>query len=172
MKGDAPFPVEAIETLRDQITRENALVLLRYVACPACDVIGDYLLFDEPSNNGVGIQCRVCNKRHPLRLFGILWLRAEGKRRSNDIVAVMKARGAFCYCCGTSFADLQARGIGMHVHHARAFVGHGEDGPKIPTCAVCHEIVTALQRMMGRLTRRPSGTLEPAFRASNEESAP
>jgi hypothetical protein len=148
------FPPEAIETLRDQITRENALVLLRHIACPACRAVGDYQLFQEPANNGVGVQCDGCGKRHPLRMFGVMWLRTEGKRRSNDIVAVMKERGAFCYVCGTSAAELAALGVGMHVHHARGFAGHGEDGPKIPTCALCHEIVTALQRTMRRLVNR------------------
>jgi hypothetical protein len=145
------FPPEAIETLRDQITRENALVLLRHVACPACRVIGAYQLFEEPANNAVGVQCDGCGKRHPLRLFGVMWLRNEGKRRSNDIGAVMKERGAYCYCCGTAFDDLKALGIGMHVHHARPFAEHGEDGPKIPTCALCHEGMSGLQRMMRRL---------------------
>ena len=158
MEGEGDLPAEAIETLRDQITRENALALLRCIACPACRALGDYQLFDEPSNNGVGVQCRACQKRHPLRLFGVMWLRAEGKRRSNDIAAVMKARGDYCYCCGTSFADLQAFGISMQVHHARGFSCSGEDGPKIPTCAVCHEIVSALQRMMrGFIGRRGGG---------------
>jgi Zinc-binding domain of primase-helicase len=140
--------------LRDQMNRENALELLRDVACPACGSLGDYQLFDELNNNGVGLQCRACSKHHPFIKQGIMWLRTAGKRRSNDIAAVMKERGAYCYGCGTPFRVLEAHGIGMHAHHSRPFTAHGEDSPKIPLCALCHEIITALQRTMRRLLER------------------
>jgi hypothetical protein len=151
--------VTEFDELQSIITRENALALLAAMACPHCDSVGNYQLFDEINNNGVGIQCLGCGKYHPFTKQRIMWLRAADKRRSNDIVAVMKACGAYCYCCGTGFEALQASGVGMSVHHTRAFATHGERYAKIPLCTVCHEQATWLQRTMRRFVvdRRPPG---------------
>jgi hypothetical protein len=142
------------EQLQRDITRETALDMLRDVACPACGIVGAYQLFDEIANNGVGIQCRSCGKHHPFVRQRIMWLRSADKRRSNDIAAVMKACGAYCYCCGNSFEALQACGVGMQVHHTRPFAANGETYAKIPICVVCHEQATWLQRTMKRFIDR------------------
>jgi hypothetical protein len=71
-----------LENIRGAITRENALALLRDVPCPYCGICGNYLLFDEVNNNGVGLQCNWCGKHHPFVKERIIWLRGDDKRRS------------------------------------------------------------------------------------------
>ena len=83
-----------------EITRDNALALLRDVACPNCSTVGRFQLFDEINNGGVGIECTACGRRNPFKRERILYLRSEGKRRSNDIAAVIEECGAYCYICG------------------------------------------------------------------------
>lgn len=142
------------EQLQRDITRETALDMLRDVPCPTCGSTGAYQLFDELNNGGVGIQCNGCGKHHPFVRQHIMWLRAASKRRSNDIATVMKVCGAYCYCCGNTFEALQMSGIGMSVHHTRAFSEHGESYAKIPLCTVCHEHANLLQRTMKRFIER------------------
>jgi hypothetical protein len=142
------------ETLRAEITRANALELLRDVACPYCANVGEYQLFDEINNNGVGIRCRGCDKHHPFVKQHIMWLRSGEKRRSNDIVAVTKECGAYCWGCGMTFDDLMRYGIGIQVHHTRPFAEHGETYKKIPMCADCHEAANLIQRIHRRLAQR------------------
>jgi hypothetical protein len=137
--------------LADEITADNSGELLASIACPHCGSIGALGTFHEPNNNGTGVICRNCNIRHPLR--GILWLRRGEKKqkRSNDIAAVIEECGAYCYVCGTDFEILRRLGIGRHVHHTRAFAEHGDAFRKIPMCALCHEIASAMQRQIGKL---------------------
>lgn len=142
------------EQLQRDITRDNALDLLREVACPACGNVGAYQLFDELANNGVGIQCFSCEKHHPFVRQRIMWLRGAEKRRSNDIVTVAKEAGAYCYGCGLTFDELTQLGIGIHVHHTRPFADHGETYKKVPMCAHCHEAVNLMQRIHRRLFTR------------------
>lgn len=137
--------------LRDQITRDNALDLLRDIACPHCQIIGAFDLFNEIANNGVGVQCVGCGRHHPFTREKIMWLRGDGKRRANDIASVMKECGAYCYACGHTKDELAAVGVGMAAHHTRPFADHGEQYRKIPLCAVCHEFINAAQRTMRRL---------------------
>jgi predicted HNH restriction endonuclease len=82
-----------------------------------------------------------------------MWLRqGENKpKRSNDIAAVIKECGDHCFACGTDFDKIRQRRIGTHVHHTRPFAEHGEKFPKIPLCALCHEVISALQRQMPKL---------------------
>lgn len=137
--------------LRKCITRVNALELLRAVACPVCKTVGDYQLFAEPNNSGVGVRCRACSAQHPLLAYGVMWIKDEKKRPPNDLAAVLRERGAYCYGCGTPYALLRALGVGMHVHHALPFSDHGDAGPKIPICGVCHYFLNAIQPLMKRL---------------------
>jgi transcription elongation factor Elf1 len=137
--------------LSDEITRENALKLLATIGCPCCHEIGLYKLFDEPGNNGVGIECGVCGKRHPFQGQRIMWLRSGEKRRANDVTTVMTECGAYCYICGLTFEQLRTARIPMHVHHTERFADVLESGKKIPLCAVCHEMASLMQRTMRRL---------------------
>ena len=58
--------------------------------------------------------------------------------------------------CGANAEDLEAAGIGMHVHHTRPFAQNGDRVEKISLCALCHEVATAHQRYHNRmLSRRP-----------------
>jgi ribosomal protein S14 len=126
-------------SLRRRIARGNALELLRGVACPRCNAPGDFQLFENANNNGVGIQCRACGRPHPFIGQGVMWLPQDPdkkRRPPNDIVAVAKERGDHCWGCGTPFAVLSALGIGVHVHHTRPYAEHGDGAPKIPTCAL------------------------------------
>jgi len=145
--------VSDFERIRGEITRDNAVDLLRQhqVACRYCGCIGDFELFDEPANNGVGLLCHHCGNRHPLMDEKIQWLRGDTRRRANDIARVMQQCGTFCYGCGQSYEKLSNFRIGFHVHHTRPFADHGEQYPKIPMCSVCHEINSATQRFMRRL---------------------
>jgi hypothetical protein len=137
------------------ITRANALQILAEKACPACGSIGDFLLFDELNNNGVGIKCNGCGKHHPFVKQNVMWLRGGPKqRRSQDIVAVAKECGAYCYVCGLTFEELERLGIGLHVHHTRPFTDHGETYKKIPVCVECHEIANLMQRIHKRAISR------------------
>jgi len=137
--------------LRKRLTRANALELLRAVACPVCKTVGDFQLFAEPNNGGVGLRCRACSAQHPLLGWGVMWIKDEKKRPPNDLAAVMKARGAYCYACGTPYTVLRALSIRMHVHHALPFSEHGDAGPTIPVCGVCHYFLNAIQPLMKRL---------------------
>jgi hypothetical protein len=82
-----------------------------------------------------------------------MWLRHGDKKqkRSNDIAAVIQECGAYCYVCGTDFETLRQRRVGYHVHHTRAFAKHGDEIRKIPLCALCHEVASAMQRQMRKL---------------------
>lgn len=158
--SELPFqtpPPPSSDELATKITRDNALKLLNEVACPYCGVVGYFQLFDEIANNGVGIQCTHCDRHHPFIRQRIMWLRGEGKRKSNDIATVMRECGAYCYSCGRSYEELSALGIGFAVHHTRPFADHGEQSKKIPLCALCHEVINALQRTMRRLLRLADG---------------
>src|SRR5262249_39400351 len=131
--------------LRDELTRDNALERLAVVPCLYCGHVGKFSLFNEIANNGVGLKCDVCDRHHPLIRERIMWLRGGDKRRANDIAAVMKECGAYCYSCGQTFEEMSKRGIGFVVHHTRPFGDHGEQYKKIPLCAFCHEVINALQ---------------------------
>lgn len=134
------------DELQATITRDNALELLRKMACPNCSVVGNYQLFDEIANNGIGIQCLACCKHHPFIKQRIMWLRGEKPKRSNDIAAVIRECGAYCYICGITVDELLGKGIGVSVHHTRPFAEHGEQYKKIPVCTVCHELANFMQR--------------------------
>ena len=84
---------------------------------------------------------------------GWQWLRHGEKKqkRSNDIATVIEECGAYCYVCGTDFETLRQRGIGRHVHHTKSFAEHGDEFRKIPMCALCHEVASAMQRHMKKL---------------------
>jgi hypothetical protein len=137
-----------IENPAEYITADDACELLACLHCPRCD--GALGVFHEPNNSGIGIVCRDCGLRHPLRHRGLMWLRHEKPKRSNDIAAVI---GNYCYGCGNDFETLRQRGIGRHVHHTRPFAEHSEKYPKIPMCALCHELLRAAQRHMSKLIR-------------------
>jgi DNA-directed RNA polymerase subunit RPC12/RpoP len=142
------------EQLADALTVANAKELLASIPCPYCGSRGTLGLFHEPNNNGTGIVCRSCGQRHPLRAQRVMWLRQDGEKkpkRANDIAAVIKECGAYCYVCGTDFEILRQRQIGRHVHHTRPFAEHGDAVQKIPMCALCHEVASALQRQVGKL---------------------
>lgn len=138
------------ERLALKITRDNAADLLCDVACPYCGAVGQFDFFNEISNGGVGIRCLACNKHHPFVKQRIMWLRGTMQRRSNDIVAVAKDCGAYCYGCGSSFEDLRKIGVGVAVHHTRAFSQHAENYKKIPICSECHELLNFMQRLRAR----------------------
>jgi hypothetical protein len=146
------------DKLSQEITRENASELLADVACPECGSVGQYTVFDEINNNGVGLRCDGCGKHHPFVRQRIMWLRGGPKRRSNDIVAVIKECGAYCYLCGETFEDLEKIGIGPTVHHTRAFADHGETYKKIPVCTECHELANFMQRVRARRRRCKDGS--------------
>jgi hypothetical protein len=139
------------------ITRENALEILASVACPACGIVGRYILFEELGNNGIGIRCDGCSKHHPFIKQRVMWLRGNERRRSNDIVAVAQECGAYCYGCGLTFPELDKLGIALHVHHTRPFADHGEQYKKIPLCSDCHEAANLMQRLHRRLLKREGG---------------
>lgn len=138
------------DKLRAEITRENAVELLAGVRCGECNAVGEYILFNEINNNGVGIRCTNCGKYHPLVKQKIMWLRGRERRRSNDIVAVATECGAYCYGCGSTFEELEKLGVGLSVHHTRAFAENGESYRKIPVCSECHELLNFMQRLRGR----------------------
>jgi hypothetical protein len=133
------------------INADNARAVLADINCPCCGACETLGTFRHPNNNGVGIVCNACGVKHPLP--PIMWLRqGENKpKRSNDIAAVIKECGDYCYSCGIDFEEFRRRRIGIHVHHTKSFAEHGEKFPKIPMCAVCHETLGALQRQMPKL---------------------
>lgn len=146
--------IEDLETLRAELTAENAAERLRYFACPECGNIGCLDTFKHPTTNHIGIICNRCERRHPLRVHKIQWLRQGPQKRSNDIQAVMDVRGHYCWLCSAREEDLAEQGIGMHVHHTLPFAYNGDQVEKIPLCAVCHEIARALQRHHGSFRAR------------------
>ena len=125
------------------ITASNASEWLAGRSCPQC---GEARLetFHVPNNNGIGIKCGGCGKKHPLPR--VMWLRQGKPKRSNDIAAVMEQRGHYCWGCGVPHEVLKKNKIGMHVHHTLPFAQHGEKREKIPLCALCHELLSAAQR--------------------------
>jgi hypothetical protein len=141
------------ERVRDNINRNNWQEVLADVPCPECGAFGVYQVFHEANNNGVGLRCLNCDKRHPFQQQRIMWLRGDEPRRSNDIAAVARECGEYCYICGATFDELRAQGIGLHVHHTRPFIDHGEAGKKIPLCADCHEFANLMQRMRRRKSK-------------------
>lgn len=139
---------------RNTITRQNALEVLADTACPACQAVGNFQLFDEIANGGVGVQCVACGKHHPFVKQHVMWLRGEDKRRSNDVAAVAREAGAYCYSCGLTFEELLRLGIRPVVHHSRPFAAHGEVSRKIPVCGRCHELMNFMQRIHQQLLKR------------------
>jgi hypothetical protein len=139
------------------ISRDNALERLRDVACPRCGAVGEFETYTNPNNNGVGLRCRSCRIEHPFRYgHGVHWLPQDPdkkRRPPNDIIALAKECGDYCYGCGTPFAVLKTLGVGVHVHHTQPYAEHGDDVPRIPTCALCHELLSASQRHMARLAK-------------------
>ena len=143
--------IASLDKLRSEITADNALKLLAGVPCPCCTAVGWLATFHEIGNNGIGLVCKFCDSHHPFAGVQILWLRQDDKpKRSNDIVAVVRDRGNYCYFCGAFLPDLLKRGIGAHVHHSRPFHEHGERYDKIPVCSECHELASFMQRMRKR----------------------
>lgn len=138
----------SLERIMTQWDAQTAVALLAHIDCPVCGVTGSYETFRHETANHVGLKCRACNCRHP---FGPHWLRQGAPVRSNDVRKVMAERGAYCWLCGCSYELLRSHGIGMHVHHSQPFAEHGDRVEKIPLCALCHEIATAVQRHHGRL---------------------
>jgi hypothetical protein len=131
----------------EYLTAENARELLAPFICPRCDSEETLGVFYEPNNGGTGIVCHCCGLKHPLR--GVMWLprdKHSKPKRSNDIAAVIKEAGNYCWGCGAGFEELRRRRIGRHVHHTRPFAKYGEGYPKIPMCTLCHELISAVQR--------------------------
>jgi hypothetical protein len=142
-----------VENLATIITADNAGGVLAGANCPCCGACGAFDTFRHPNNNGVGVICNACGEQHPFRKHRIVWLR-QGKnkpKRSNDIAAVIKECGDYCYFCSSDFAKIRQRRIGIHVHHTKPFSEYGEKFPKIPLCALCHELASAVQRQMAKL---------------------
>jgi hypothetical protein len=54
------------------VYRQNALRRLRAELCPLCGAVGDFQLFNKAMH--VGVRCAACNKEHPLRSRGVMWL--------------------------------------------------------------------------------------------------
>jgi hypothetical protein len=142
------------EKLAVEITRENWAEMLNSVSCPYCGAIGEYTTFVHPNNNGMGIVCGACGRRHPFMGYGIHWLRGGEKRRRppNNIAAVIAECGDYCFICGATGTELKAWSIGITVFHTRPWAVYGDDFKKIPVCVECHELATGLQR--GRQRRR------------------
>lgn len=153
--------IDPIETLRAEITADNAQERLRFFGCPECGTIGEFETFRHPTTNHIGLRCAACSKNHPLWSHKIQWLRQGPMRRSNDIQAVMDARGHYCWLCSATEERMAARGIGMQVHHTLPFSYNGDQVEKIPLCAICHEIARALQRDHGSLQPNDAGEENP-----------
>jgi hypothetical protein len=133
--------------LKAEMTRENALDMLAEVPCPECGAIAEYRLFTNLNNNGVGIECTACGKPHPFIKEQIMWVPREAEpQRSNNLAALIKECGAYCYHCGADFADLKKLGIGATEHHTKPFAKYGDTFKTIPYCTRCHESANAAQR--------------------------
>jgi hypothetical protein len=141
------------EALKAALTRENTQDLLRSVPCPRCGVIGQYQTFVHPANSGMGITCAACGAKHPFMGWGLHWIPKDKKvnYRSNDIAAVIKECGNYCYGCGLDPEDLALLGFALTVHHTRPRAIYGDDVKKIPLCTGCHEPITALQRIFRKI---------------------
>jgi hypothetical protein len=135
------------KVLKDALTRSNADEKLHNVPCPRCGSIGKYQLFDQRSNNAVGVECTACGTKHPFMGWGLQWVpvNKKEKRRPNDIAAVTRECGSFCYCCGLTDEELDRLGFDLQVHHAQQHARHGDAGKKIPMCSDCHYHVSAVQ---------------------------
>ena len=139
-----------IAHIKDEITRDNVHAMLRDIPCPHCGTAGKFVTFDVPNNNGVGLLCFSCQKKHPFMMSGLHWVPASSRppRRRSNIVEVMLERGEYCYICGVDRETLARCGIGLVPHHTRPFAIYGDQYPQIPTCARCHHIITAQQTNM------------------------
>jgi hypothetical protein len=114
-------------------------------------------LFDVPANGAAGIICTACELRHPFWGWDLKWIPKDKRetRRSNSIAAVTAECGNFCYGCGRKPEELATLGFALSVHHARPYAEHGDEGPQIPLCSLCHELASASQRAIRRILNRP-----------------
>jgi hypothetical protein len=160
------FNVEELKRhLKNTLTRSNAMAKLQHLPCARCGGIGKFELFDQLSNNAVGIRCTTCRTKHPFAGWGLQWIpiHAGGKRKRPPIkiVVVTNERGRFCYCCGLSPEDLESLGFILTAHHALQYSRYGDTGTEIPVCSRCHEHVSALQRHHRRMLERVNGKSPP-----------
>lgn len=154
---------ERDDSWRDGLTAENVVERIKFFACPNCGTIGEFDTYRHPTVKHIGLRCTACNKDNPLWKEGVQWLRSGPVKRSNDIQAVMDARGHYCWLCSATEESLKAQGIGMQVHHTLPFAFNGDKVEKIPLCAVCHEIARALQRHHGSFRQNDeAGARNPA----------
>ena len=123
--------------------------------CLRCDHQG--LTQERVANNGgILVVCPACRSRSPFR--SALFLRQDGTRRKplpagSSVAEVWKRWGNACFVCGLTQATLERLGIGQHRHHVHRYSERGHDGPLVPVCASCHEVVNALQRIVRRFVK-------------------
>jgi hypothetical protein len=136
------------------ITVANAHTMLECICCPVCECYGALELFTEPNNGGTGIVCGACNTRHPFSPE-IMWIprskEPKPKRPAIDRAEVINRCGNHCWGCGNDLDVLRRAGVGWDAHHTRPFAKYGEDYQTIPLCKVCHELLTAAQRILDKL---------------------
>lgn len=54
------------------VTRLNAAQRLAAEPCPLCGKAGQFILFERGPHIGIG--CTACNKEHPFRSRGLMWV--------------------------------------------------------------------------------------------------
>lgn len=138
--------------------------------CTRCGVPG-VVLERSLNNNGVQVVCPACGSRSPWG--ATLFLKQSDRKRRPPLPGgktlddVWTDYGDRCVSCGQSRDTLLHLGIGRHAHHVLPYARHGHDGPVVPLCALCHQMVNALQRVMSRLII----TRENQLMAPSDEAA-
>jgi len=128
--------------------------IISNLVCPLCGTRGGIELFEELANNGLGLRCAACERRHPFRDQGLQWIPQSNGRRPNAIATLLKEADHRCHLCGLSKEQLAKIGRALTSHHVDPYAAAGDEGRQIPLCTQCHEIARALQHSAGRLVQR------------------
>lgn len=118
------------------------------LVCGRCGTIG-LETYKQPNAGGVGARCPACGSKAPLAPE--IWFSQNGtsdhvRRLKHDTHKVWRDSGGRCSFCGKSEAICKILKIGLQAHHINPpLFGGPEDGPLVPICARCHEMVRAFQ---------------------------
>lgn len=117
--------------------------------CQRCEAIGLERVFSQ-NNNTYLVRCAHCDSSSPWGHAVFLETDKSKKRRKRLPAGLReKCKKAFeyrCAACGKTQDELAREGQDLQIHHVNPYAVSEHDGPFVPYCPLCHDVVTALQR--------------------------